>query len=195
MRDTVRLGLILMLICAVSAGSLSYVYGVTGKIIDERKALEVARAMAVVLPSAQDFEKLTADELADVKAGGRFSGIEEAYRGSADGQVRGVVAKVLTSGYGGKIALLVGVNSDLTVEGLQVLSHSETPGLGAEITKPAFQSQFAGKGSSGPLAVNKDGGEIVAISSATISSRAVVAGVNTVRDLAATLVVAGGAGR
>ena len=97
--------------------------------------------------------------------------------------------------HGGKIALLVGVNSDLTVEGLQVLSHSETPGLGGEITKPAFQSQFAGKGSSGPLAVNKDGGEIVAISSATISSRAVVAGVNTVRDLAATLVVAGGAGR
>jgi electron transport complex protein RnfG len=87
------------------------------------------------------------------------------------------------------------VNSDLEVEGLQVLSHTETPGLGAEITKPAFQSQFAGKGSSGPLAVNKDGGEIVAISSATISSRAVVKGVNTVRDLALALGAAGGAGR
>ncbi|MGI6130825.1 MAG: RnfABCDGE type electron transport complex subunit G [Bacillota bacterium] len=195
MRDTVKLGLILMLICAVSAGSLSYVYGVTSKIIDERKALEVARALAVVLPSAQDFEKLTEEELADVKADARFSGIEEAYRGSADGEVRGVVAKVLTSGYGGKIALLVGVSSDLSVEGLEVLSHSETPGLGGEITKSAFRSQFAGKGSSGPLAVNKDGGEIVAISSATISSRAVVAGVNTVRDLTAALGVAGGAGR
>ncbi len=195
MRDTLKLGLILMLISAVSAGSLSYVHGVTSKIIDERKALEVARAMEVVLPSAQDFERLTAEELDEVKAGGGFSGVEEVYRGSADGEVRGVVAKVLTSGYGGKIALLVGVNSDLAVEGLQVLSHTETPGLGAEITKPAFQSQFAGKGSSGPLAVNKDGGEIVAISSATISSRAVVRGVNTVRDLALALGVAGGAGR
>jgi len=194
-RDTIKLGLILMLICAVSAGSLSYVYGVTSKIIDERKAQEVARAMAVVLPSAQDFERLSAEELADVKADARFAGIEEAYRGSTNGEVRGVVAKVLSSGYGGKIALLVGVNSDLAIEGLQVLSHSETPGLGGEITKPAFQSQFAGKGSSGPLAVNKDGGEIVAISSATISSRAVVAGVNTVRDLAAALGVGGGAGR
>ena len=195
MRDTIKLGLILMLICAVSAGSLSYVYGVTSKIIDERKAQEVARAMAVVLPSAQDFERLSAEELADVKADARFAGIEEAYRGSTNGEVRGVVAKVLSSGYGGKIALLVGVNSDLAIEGLQVLSHSETPGLGGEITKPAFQSQFAGRGSSGPLAVNKDGGEIVAISSATISSRAVVAGVNTVRDLAAALGVGGGAGR
>jgi len=194
-RDTIKLGLILMLICAVSAGSLSYVYGVTSKIIDERKAQEVARAMAVVLPSAQDFERLSAEELADVKADARFAGIEEAYRGSTNGEVRGVVAKVLSSGYGGKIALLVGVNSDLAIEGLQVLSHSETPGLGGEITKPAFQSQFAGRGSSGPLAVNKDGGEIVAISSATISSRAVVAGVNTVRDLAAALGVGGGAGR
>jgi len=194
-RDTIKLGLILMLICAVSAGSLSYVYGVTSKIIDERKAQEVARAMAVVLPSAQDFERLSAEELADVKADARFAGIEEAYRGSTDGEVRGVVAKVLSSGYGGKIALLVGVNSDLAIEGLQVLSHSETPGLGGEITKPAFQSQFAGKGSSGALAVNKDGGEIVAISSATISSRAVVAGVNTVRDLATALGVGGGGGR
>jgi len=151
--------------------------------------------MAVVLPSAQDFERLSAEELADVKADARLAGVEEAYRGSTDGEVRGVVAKVLSSGYGGKIALLVGVNSDLAIEGLQVLSHSETPGLGGEITKPAFQSQFAGKGSSGALAVNKDGGEIVAISSATISSRAVVAGVNTVRDLAAALGVGGGAGR
>ncbi len=195
MRDTIKLGLILMLICAVSAGSLSYVYGVTSKIIDERKAQEVARAMAVVLPSAQDFERLSAEELADVKADARLAGVEEAYRGSTDGEVRGVVAKVLSSGYGGKIALLVGVNSDLAIEGLQVLSHSETPGLGGEITKPAFQSQFAGKGSSGALAVNKDGGEIVAISSATISSRAVVAGVNTVRDLVAALGVGGGGGR
>jgi len=194
-RDTIKLGLILMLICAVSAGSLSYVYGVTSKIIDERKAQEVARAMAVVLPSAQDFERLSAEELADVKADARFAGVEEAYRGSTDGEVRGVVAKVLSSGYGGKVAVLVGVNSDHAIEGLQVLSHSETPGLGGEITKPAFQSQFAGKGSSGALAVNKDGGEIVAISSATISSRAVVAGVNTVRDLAAALGVGGGAGR
>ncbi len=195
MRDTLKLGLVLMLICAVSAGSLSYVYGITSKIIDERKALEDARAMAVVLPSAQDFEKISEDQLAYVKAETGFSGVEEVYRGEADGEARGIVAKILTSGYGGKIALLVGVNSDLEVEGLQVLSHTETPGLGAEITKPAFQSQFAGKGSSGPLAVNKDGGEIVAISSATISSRAVVKGVNTVRDLALALGAAGGAGR
>ena len=195
MRDTLKLGLILMIICAVSAGSLSYVYGVTSKIIDERKALEVARAMAVVLPSAEDFQKLTDEQLSGVKAEAEFSGVEEVYQGSVDGEARGIVAKVLTPGYGGKIALLVGVNSDLAVEGLQVLSHSETPGLGGEITKPAFQAQFAGKGSSGPLAVSKDGGEIVAITSATISSRAVVAGVNTVRDVAKALGVAGGAGR
>ena len=56
-------------------------------------------------------------------------------------------------------------------------STAETSGLGSKASDPAFKDQYVGKG--GTLAVDKDGGEIAAISGATITSRAVTAGVNS----------------
>lgn len=196
MRDTLRLGLILMLICAVSGGSLAYVYGITSKIIDERRAKEIAQSMKTVLPSAEDFAELPEADLSAIREDKSFADVEAVYTGSVGGSVEGIVAKLAASGYGGKITLLVGVKADRSVSGLQVLSHGETPGLGAKITNLGFQEQFIGKGaSSAALAVSKDGGEIQAISGATISSRGVVAGVNTARNLVSTLGFAGGAAR
>jgi electron transport complex protein RnfG len=194
-RDVLKLGLVLMVICAISGGLLAYVHGVTSEIIDERKAQEVAEAMRVVLPSAESFESLDDEELASIKADPRFAGVDEVFEGVADGSPVGVVAKVQAPGYGGKISLLVGMDSELIVTGLQVLGHSETPGLGANIAKMEFTSQFVGKGGARSLAVDKDGGEISSISGATISSRGMVTGVNLVRDLVSALGIAGGVGR
>ena len=195
MRDVLKLGLVLMVICAISGGLLAYVHGVTSEIIDERKAQEVAEAMRVVLPSADEFEMLSDDELASLKADPKFADVDEVYEGITDGAPVGVVAKVQAPGYGGKISLLVGMDSSLLVTGLQVLGHSETPGLGANIAKPEFTSQFIGKGGARSLAIDKDGGEISGISGATISSRGLVTGVNIVRDLVDVLDITGGVGR
>ena len=67
----------------------------------------------------------------------------------------------------------------MAITGIQVTTPSETPGLGALAANEEFLGQFKDK--SGELAVNKDGGEIQAITSATITSRAVVSGVNEAR--------------
>ena len=78
---------------------------------------------------------------------------------------------------------MVGVTADGTVTGISVLSLSETPGLGARATEEgagSFKSQF--EGFSGNLAVTKDGGDIVPITSATITSRAVTSGVKEAVD-------------
>ncbi len=72
--------------------------------------------------------------------------------------------------------MVVGIAADGAVSGVSIISMSETSGLGANAAKEGFRSQFAGK--SGTLAVNKDGGEIDAITGATITSRAVTRGVN-----------------
>jgi electron transport complex protein RnfG len=194
-RDILKLGLVLMVIAAVSGGSLAYVHKVTSAVIEERKAKEVAQSMKAVLPSAEDFRQLDEDELAPVRTDPKFAGVKTVYTGSTGGQVDGVVAMVETSGYGGKVGLLIGIDSRLGVSGIQVLSQSETPGLGTNITKPEFLSQFVGRGAGGALAVSKEGGEIQAVTGATISSKAVVAGVNVVRELAIALDVAGGAKR
>ena len=76
-------------------------------------------------------------------------------------------------GYGGDITLMVGFKKDKkTVISYKVLAASETPGLGMKLKTPEFAGQFAGKDGSS-LKVKKDGGEIEAITSATITSRAV----------------------
>ena len=76
-------------------------------------------------------------------------------------------------GYGGDIVLMVGFAKDKkTVISYKVLQASETPGLGMKLSTPEFSSQFKGKDGTS-LKVKKDGGEIEAITSATITSRAV----------------------
>jgi electron transport complex protein RnfG len=76
-------------------------------------------------------------------------------------------------GYGGDITLMVGFKKDRkTVISYKVLAASETPGLGMKLKTPEFANQFKGKDGSS-LKVKKDGGEIEAITSATITSRAV----------------------
>ena len=76
-------------------------------------------------------------------------------------------------GYGGDITLMVGFRKDKrTVISYKVLAASETPGLGMKLKTPEFAGQFAGKDGTS-LKVKRDGGEIEAITSATITSRAV----------------------
>ena len=76
-------------------------------------------------------------------------------------------------GYGGDIVLMVGFKKDKkTVMSYKVLQAAETPGLGMKLKTPEFADQFKGKDGSA-LQVKKDGGEIEAITSATITSRAV----------------------
>ncbi len=76
-------------------------------------------------------------------------------------------------GYGGDIVLMVGFKKDKkTVISYKVLQASETPGLGMKLKTPEFADQFSGKDGSA-LKVKKDGGDIEAITSATITSRAV----------------------
>ena len=85
------------------------------------------------------------------------------------------------NGYGGEIKLMVGFKEDRrTVISYRVLAAAETPGLGMKLTTPEFADQFKGKVAGG-LKVRKDGGEIEAITSATITSRAVCEAIEDAR--------------
>ena len=77
-------------------------------------------------------------------------------------------------GFGGALGVMVGFqlqSGDLV--GIGITTLAETPGLGTRVTEPSFTAQFAGMGGNALFRVKKDGGEIDAISGATISSRAV----------------------
>ena len=75
---------------------------------------------------------------------------------------------------------MVGVDPNGVITGVEVISHSETPGLGSKITEPQFLGLFPGRSLSNThWAVKKDGGDIDQITGATISPRAVVAAIYT----------------
>ncbi|MEE4164630.1 MAG: FMN-binding protein, partial [Desulfocapsaceae bacterium] len=96
------------------------------------------------------------------------------------------VEAVGKGGYGGDIIIMIGVdlvNGALT--GMETVSHSETPGLGARIEEPGFRRQWSGLPVDQPLAITADGGVIDAISGASTTSRAAVNGTNDVLDFVA----------
>ena len=95
--------------------------------------------------------------------------------GKFDGKPKVVAFETFAKGFGGPVGLMVGINlKDGTLAGVSVTTHSETPGMGARAkTDPNFVAQFRGKTALKPLKVTKDGGQITALSGATITSRAV----------------------
>ena len=90
--------------------------------------------------------------------------------------ILGYVATTEGKGFGGGIQIMIGVDLDLKITGIEILSQGETAGLGANCTKESWLAQFVGQ--SGVLAVDKDGGEIDSITASTITSRAVTGAVN-----------------
>jgi electron transport complex protein RnfG len=102
------------------------------------------------------------------------------------GETIGYAMSVVTGGYAGDITTLVGVNADGTLAGIKVLVMSETAGLGSKIVDdPAFAESFQGKGAGGNVTASGAGAgddEVMMLSGATVSTNAVVRGVNEALD-------------
>lgn len=96
------------------------------------------------------------------------------------GKADTVVVEASANGYGDKVGMVVAINmAEETLRGIGVTTHKETPGLGANAkADPRFAAQFAGKSITDSFGVTTDGGQISALSGATITSRAVCTGVN-----------------
>lgn len=168
MKDFIRLAGTLCAITFIAAALLGFVNDLTEDRIAAAKEEKQQSAMKALLPKAESFEELDGHE--DI-----FVGFD------ADGQAAGFCLNTTASGYGGDIEMMVGVNDELKLAGIEILSNSETPGLGANCTKAEFKDQFAGL--EVPITVVKGGGangedEVNAITGATITSRAVVKGVD-----------------
>ncbi len=171
------LALVLFLITFITALLLGVVNQVTSPLIAKNNENTRAAAMAEIIPGAEFVEADPSEVLSDDK---NVPSIQNIYVAQKDGEDVGYCMEVLPSGFGGTLTVVVGINSDGTVAGAKVTKHSETPGLGAKSqSDPTWIVQFAGKPADGSLAVTKDGGDINAITGATITSRAVTKAVNT----------------
>ena len=168
-------------VCLVCAALLGFVYVVTDEPIKAAAAAEAQASIAKVLPEGGSISEEFSSEAEGIL--GYF------VQTSADGETTAYAVKTVTGGFGGPVTLMVGVLPDGTVFNTSVLSHSETPGLGAKCTeeKSAFREQW--KGFKGVLSVKKDGGDVDAITASTITSRAYTKAVAQAVALVKTLVI------
>lgn len=162
--EFVKLSGILCIITLSAALLLAAVNGLTEKKIAEASNKASQDAMKSIFAAADGFEKLT----------------DTIYECKASGEAIGYCVTVEENGFGGKIKMIVGLTAENKVEGIEVLEHSETPGLGAKSTSAEFKNQFRGKNAELSVVKGKTDSEdeVSAITGATITSRAVANGVH-----------------
>ena len=178
---------VLLVITLVAGFLLGLVYDITLEPIAHQEELANAKACQEVFSDATDFTDVQTD-LDTLNQNLKENGLDyvtvDAVMEASDdsGQMLGYVLTVTDSeGYGGDIQLSMGVRMDGTLNGIAILSISETAGLGMNADTDAFKGQFADKNVE-QFTYTKNGAsadnEIDAISGATITTNAVTNGVN-----------------
>ena len=159
----------LSLISLVASACLGFVYEFTKEPIELSNLNKKVNAIKLVVP---DFNNNPYDERFRLATGEGDS--LDVYPARKDDVIVGYAVNTYTNkGFSGNINLMAGFKPDGSIINITVLEHKETPGLGTKMADPGFKDQFNEKNpGSFKLKVKKDGGEVDAITAATISSRA-----------------------
>lgn len=171
---------VLVIVCALSALTLAYVHKKTEAPIKAVKDNLELRAITEIIPEGFDnnpFAEKTYITTSDHK---RLT----MYPVRRDGKITALVIKSYTDkGFGGRMEIMVGIMLDGCISGYKLIDHKETPGLGTKVADEAFAGQFRGiNPDRTDLRVKKDGGDIDAVTAATISSRAVIDAIRRAYD-------------
>lgn len=179
MKETLKLGVILLIITAISAGVLAAVNTVTGPIVAEMERQESFGAFAEIFSEADDFQPLEDSKFEEIQ--GSHGMIREIFEAKKGDDILGYALKTSAGGYGGDIIGITGVNIDGTVAGIKIVSNAETPNIGTRILEDNFINSFKEKSAAGDLkavAAPAAEDEVLLLSGATVSTYAVLAGVN-----------------
>jgi electron transport complex protein RnfG len=179
-KKILRLGLILFTVAAITGVILGIVYEITLDPIRKTQERLRGEALSGALPEARSFSQVElVPDAAPIIVDVRKALAEDGKR------LAGYCLTVTPKGYGGPLEIVVGITETGKLRAIRVLSHSETPGLGAKAPLPAFSGQYENREAEGLILVkgapSKDD-EVQAISGATITSSAVTCGVNAALD-------------
>ena len=163
---------VLLITSVITIAALSVVYNLTLEPIERQKRRTQETAMKEVLPGVSEYREIPAEKTGSIVA---------IYEGVNGNTLAGYVVQLSPEGYSGNIDLMVGISVlDKKITGMRVLRHSETPGLGALAVKEDFYRRYNNKALV-PLGVTRTSpgdNEIQAITSATITTRAITNAVN-----------------
>ena len=183
-----KLGIVLVLYAAAACVGLAFVYAGTEKVIAQRQQADLEAALTELFQDADEFKAISdlssPDPAVTIEGDGAFAALK-------NNRPMGVALRTSRASYNGAIKVLVGVGADGKISGVKILEHKDTPGLGANAASATyyvdrakgirFYDQFAGKNVSDPFVPNQD---VIAITAATITSRAVAASVKAAGEAA-----------
>jgi len=183
-----KLGVVLALYAVAACVGLAFVYDGTAKIIAQRQRADLEESLSELFNDADDFKPISGLKSGDPTVTIEEDGTFAAYK---NGEVIGAILRTSRASYNGAIKILVGVGVNGKISGVKILEHSDTPGLGANAASANyyvdrakgihFYDQFVGKAVSDPFVPKSD---VIAITAATITSRAVAASVKAAGEAA-----------
>lgn len=183
MREIIKLGVFLLVVGALSGLAVGFVNNMTEPVIAERNEQEKLEGFEAVYPESDEVENETDKYLEEDE----YPIIEEINEVYVDGELKGIIYTVAPNGYEGSIVALVGFDlEEEKITSINILEQQETPGLGDACEEPEFMDQFSGISADEELEVVKQqadkDSEIESITASTITSEAVVKGVNAARE-------------
>ena len=170
MREMIKMIVVLTVLSSFSGGLLASIRnGTAARIENQQLAFVKGPAIKQILADAANDPIADRFKLTDGDVERSF------FVGVFDGQPKAVAFESFGKGFGGELGVMVGV--DVTNDklfGVAVTTHSETPGVGSKAkTDPAFAAQFKGMPAIDTFKVKPDGGQVDALSGATVTSRGV----------------------
>lgn len=179
MSDIIRMVVVLSLIAGVSSAALTAANIKLGPQIDKQTDLYVRG------PALERLFEQPAEEVLGNKVVIKAAELDiPVFFTTVDDKVATLAIEAIgKGGYGGDLKIMVGIDLDAAlITGMEVVSHSETPGLGARISEVSFRKQWQGLPTDSPIALSSTGGTIDSISGASTTSGAAVRGTNDALD-------------
>ncbi len=167
----------LLIICVFISAVLAFVYQSTYEKAEENLERDMKISIESIFTQGITYSMIEAQSTTDCII----------YEVKKDSVVIGYAANVMSGGFGGDINMMIGFEQNGKIKSVKIIALSETPGLGSRVAEGGYLSQYDGK--SGELVIKQD---IDAIAGATISSKAVLAGVNRASSILAQSGLIGG---
>ena len=194
-KEIIKVGAILFVITALAAAVLGFVNSKTAPLIAENNVIKEQTALKNVMPDAVSFEEVEITPALTALADETSGEISKAFIAlDSNSEKIGACVITVTTGYDVGIQTATGIDNDLVITGVDIISMNETPGLGANASKPEFREQYVGKADN--LSVVKSSPNeytVQAIAGVTKTSNGVTNGVNIARK-AAEIILEGGNG-
>lgn len=174
--------LVLFIIGLITTSLLALTHELTREARAEQELARINEYRQILYPLAAEYVPLTSDDWQE-----ECPDINEIYFAlDSQGNKLGTLFVASCRGYAGAVPVMLAIDMESRISGIQVLSNEETPGLGKKVEESSFLGQFIGRSLDKELLVRHDAPDeqrIDAVSGATISSRAVTEAANAVADI------------